>query len=260
MEVHHHSHTSRKKCLPAGQAGTHYFWEFLMLFLAVFCGFLAEYQLEHKIEKDRAADFAKTLYVEIKRDTASLHEIRYRTHRAFISLDSLVNILSESGYESRTGELYYHCGLGMYNFFFTANEATLQQMKSSGAIRYFKNKDLITSITEYEYLIRVTYQLETNLYLNYLETRKVQLKLFDTRHIYSSKAWENNYTGMLNFLGDIKNKSIPLLSKNPELVAEFRNWAQNRSELAKLKINQYDKFLVSADKLLTTLNKEYNLD
>jgi hypothetical protein len=28
-------HTSRKKW-------THYFWEFLMLFLAVFCGFLAE--------------------------------------------------------------------------------------------------------------------------------------------------------------------------------------------------------------------------
>ena len=38
MEVHHHSHTSRKKWM-------HYFWEFLMLFLAVFCGFLAEYQL-----------------------------------------------------------------------------------------------------------------------------------------------------------------------------------------------------------------------
>lgn len=51
MEVHHHpiaigSHTARKKW-------THYFWEFLMLFLAVFCGFLAEYQLKHKIEKDR---------------------------------------------------------------------------------------------------------------------------------------------------------------------------------------------------------------
>ena len=43
MEVHAHTHTSRKKW-------THYFWEFLMLFLAVFCGFLAEYQLEHIIE------------------------------------------------------------------------------------------------------------------------------------------------------------------------------------------------------------------
>ena len=46
MEVHAHTHSPRKKW-------THYFWEFLMLFLAVFCGFLAEYQLEHKIEKDR---------------------------------------------------------------------------------------------------------------------------------------------------------------------------------------------------------------
>ena len=45
MEVHAHTHTERKKW-------THYFWEFLMLFLAVFCGFLAEYQLEHNIDKN----------------------------------------------------------------------------------------------------------------------------------------------------------------------------------------------------------------
>ena len=35
MEILARSHTPRKKW-------THYFWEFLMLFLAVFCGFLAE--------------------------------------------------------------------------------------------------------------------------------------------------------------------------------------------------------------------------
>ena len=39
MEVHAHTHTARKKW-------THCFWEFIMLFLAVFCGFLAEYQFE----------------------------------------------------------------------------------------------------------------------------------------------------------------------------------------------------------------------
>ena len=43
MEVHAHTHTARKKW-------TNYFWEFLMLFLAVFCGFLAENQREHMIE------------------------------------------------------------------------------------------------------------------------------------------------------------------------------------------------------------------
>ena len=55
MEVHAHSHTARKKW-------THYFWEFIMLFLAVFCGFLAEYQLEHTIKHQREKKYAKSLY------------------------------------------------------------------------------------------------------------------------------------------------------------------------------------------------------
>jgi len=45
MEVHHHGHVHEKK------KWKEYLFQFLMLFLAVFCGFLAEYQLEHKIEK-----------------------------------------------------------------------------------------------------------------------------------------------------------------------------------------------------------------
>jgi hypothetical protein len=53
MEVHAHTHTPSPPAGRAGKKWTHYFWEFLMLFLAVFCGFLAEYQLEHKIESDR---------------------------------------------------------------------------------------------------------------------------------------------------------------------------------------------------------------
>jgi hypothetical protein len=40
MEVHQHTHTARKKW-------THFLWKFMMLFLIVFCGFLAEYKLEH---------------------------------------------------------------------------------------------------------------------------------------------------------------------------------------------------------------------
>jgi hypothetical protein len=51
MEVHHHAHDP---AVPHHKKNwKSYFWEFLMLFLAVFCGFLAEYQLEHKIERDR---------------------------------------------------------------------------------------------------------------------------------------------------------------------------------------------------------------
>ena len=53
MEVHHHSHTARKKW-------THYFWEFFMLFLAVTLGFFVENQREHYIEGQRE----KKIYTE----------------------------------------------------------------------------------------------------------------------------------------------------------------------------------------------------
>ena len=65
MEVHAHTHTERKKW-------THYFWEFLMLFLAVFCGFLAEYQLEHKIEKNREKQFMVSMIEDLKAGTSAI--------------------------------------------------------------------------------------------------------------------------------------------------------------------------------------------
>ena len=71
MEIHHHSHTADPG-LHRGRKWTHYFREFLMLFLAVFCGFLAEYQLEHVIEHQREKKYARTLFEDIKTDTAAL--------------------------------------------------------------------------------------------------------------------------------------------------------------------------------------------
>ncbi len=51
MEVHHHPHIHSEK------KWKEYLFQFLMLFLAVFCGFLAEYQLEHVIENNREKQF-----------------------------------------------------------------------------------------------------------------------------------------------------------------------------------------------------------
>ncbi|MFN2440980.1 MAG: hypothetical protein ABR503_17380, partial [Chitinophagaceae bacterium] len=69
MEVHHHGHVHEKK------KWLEYLFQFFMLFLAVFCGFLAEYQLEHKIEKDREKQFIQSLVNDIKADTARLKVI-----------------------------------------------------------------------------------------------------------------------------------------------------------------------------------------
>ena len=54
METHaHHLHKA------PGKNFWHYFFEFFMLFLAVFCGFLVENYREHKVENERATELAK---------------------------------------------------------------------------------------------------------------------------------------------------------------------------------------------------------
>jgi hypothetical protein len=71
MEVHHHAHD------PAAphhkKNWKSYFWEFLMLFLAVFCGFLAEYQLEHVIENNREKQYIISMIKELEADTAQIN-------------------------------------------------------------------------------------------------------------------------------------------------------------------------------------------
>src|SRR6185295_5951024 len=83
MEVHAHSHTPKKKW-------THYLWEFLMLFFAVFCGFLAEYQLEHKIDKEKGKQSIESLVKCLASDTTQLNNIIESNSRMLNNLDSLI--------------------------------------------------------------------------------------------------------------------------------------------------------------------------
>ncbi len=86
MEVHHHAYHEGKKNWKS------YFWEFAMLFLAVFCGFLAEYQLEHTIEKDRAKEFAISLVKELQNDITALEEHKKTRDLFCRATDSLLKI------------------------------------------------------------------------------------------------------------------------------------------------------------------------
>jgi hypothetical protein len=93
MEVHHHqtaaaSHSVKK--------WTHYFWEFLMLFLAVICGFMAENMREHTIEKKRENIYMKNLMEDLESDTISYTGYTRSNVRALQMIDSLIYLLKRS--------------------------------------------------------------------------------------------------------------------------------------------------------------------
>ncbi|MDN3676892.1 hypothetical protein QWY90_06170 [Flavobacterium paronense] len=142
MEVHHHAHDPaaphHKKDWKA------YFWEFLMLFLAVFCGFLAEYQLEHKIEKERANELAKNFYEELLNDSITAQiKIKNRSkqeealkYAALYFKDStLTNVPKKFA-------LAFEYGISFRSpSQFEPRTIILDQLRNSGSLRYFKNDD-----------------------------------------------------------------------------------------------------------------------
>ncbi|MCY7311291.1 MAG: hypothetical protein LH619_10975 [Chitinophagaceae bacterium] len=138
MEVHAHTHTARKKW-------THYFWEFLMLFLAVFCGFLAEYQLEHKIERDRAKELAASFYDELKSDSVALETVKIFRERKYAALKYLQAYFQDSSIINCSNTFTIQLLYGYYTFspsFFEPGDAILEQLKNSGSLRYFKSSKL----------------------------------------------------------------------------------------------------------------------
>ena len=93
MEVHAHAHTvstatGRKKW-------THYLWEFLMLFLAVFCGFLAENFRESQVENHREKEYMRSLVQDLSVDVRNIDENLEFGAVIAEKLDSLVYVLNE---------------------------------------------------------------------------------------------------------------------------------------------------------------------
>ena len=149
MEVHHHSspapggaHTPRKKW-------THYLWEFLMLFFAVFCGFLAEYQLEHMIERERARKFLQSMLVDVRTNIANLDSLIKQDNGHIANHDSLVNwLLTDSVSIDRAAFAQKMGAVWVRNFL--VRKETYDQMKASGSLRYVGSIEFLKKMMDYE--------------------------------------------------------------------------------------------------------------
>ena len=249
MEVHAHTHTARKKW-------THYFWEFLMLFLAVFCGFLAEYQLEHKIEHQREKQYAQTLYEDMKVDTAilksSLLSIKYVTER----IDTFRALVQAGTIGSvPSGTWYYFGRFGTRIFQVSLQDATLEQLKSSGGLRYFKNSKVVDAIARYDQAcrhMRISLDLQNPVYIELIKTRN---ELFDGW--YMDKIMDFDLPGVN--IDSFKMASPPLLTSDKSVFIQYANYCQLRSYNNKFLLRLTEVSLKNAETLLVELKKEYHL-
>jgi len=145
MEIHSHTHTARKKL-------THYLWEFLMLFLAVFCGFLAENKREHIVEHQREKKYINSMHNDLEADISRLTDIIGMRNERALLLDSLSNLLNSTEVFQRSGNLYYYNSFATRGtaFRFTPVDGTMQQLKNSGNLRLIQKQTISDSIMSYD--------------------------------------------------------------------------------------------------------------
>jgi predicted MPP superfamily phosphohydrolase len=143
MEVHRHTHTPRKKW-------THYFWEFLMLFLAVFCGFLAENQREHMIERQREKQYMITMLEDLKADLPLLNSTMNNWHDVNKSIDSVTDAISFPIATIDLPKIYRHINEALNYWSFVYNDRTITQLKNSGGFRLVRNKTVANKIIAYD--------------------------------------------------------------------------------------------------------------
>ena len=260
MEVHAHSHTPRKKW-------THYFWEFLMLFLAVFCGFLAEYQLEHTIERQREKEYAKALYDELFADSIVFaNKIKGRLGKEK-DCDYLVKYIRDSSLTNLPRDFYPAYTVVMYlitSYTFEPKDGVLNQLKGSGSLRYFKNTNLQKLFGE------------LSVYINNVRDRNDQeyqffanpIKQFDLKHYDFNwmnelrKQDENGYNmdlvnryraGDTIIKADILNVSSFDRGEVINMIAFYKQMLVSTRTLA------MKDYMTANQKLLQELRKEYKL-
>jgi len=245
MEVHTHTHTPRKKW-------THYFWEFLMLFLAVFCGFLAELKLEHYIEHQREKQYMQSLLQDLQTDTATMKRVYNRALIQSAQLDSLIELGNYSTLdEVNTSKFYLLHGQTTRFLNIRFEDRTSSQLKNAGGMRLIRNKEVSDSIRQYwagiESLQRVRDRLETaGENIGDLSSRIFFNKYF----IYDRKP--------LTPLIGIK-PGAKLINDDPKLIAEYINRVSTKLLRTKIYIEDLEEALQMVEQLMTLIRDEYHL-
>jgi hypothetical protein len=162
-----------------GHGWKHYFFEFFMLFLAVFCGFLAENLREEKVEKNREKEYIETMIADLKEDTSLLNKSGVEFKQKEIELDSLFQLLTRPDIKEYGSALYYYGRKANRFSFFTSIDRTIQQMKNSGAFRLIKNNDAADNILKYYSELSQLYLLQNNTNNLTMEYRSISYTLFD---------------------------------------------------------------------------------
>ena len=231
MEVHHHAHHGHEK-----KNWKSYFWEFLMLFLAVFCGFLAESYHTHLVNREIEKRNIESFIVDVQKDSANLNSHIDRCQNKIKLIDSLSKIPGDFADTSFQKSLFYY-GYKLYAYeSYRPDESAFMQMQSSGTLRLIEKQNVLDSILKYESQ-NSSIMGQRNIVNNYFD-----LALQNALQITDLRKTTFNFNG------------------NNQQMQNYINWKIAEKNSTGYYINMLNTQLLYTKSLLPFLRQEYRID
>jgi hypothetical protein len=255
MEVHHHPNVEKKNF-------KEYLLEFIMIFLAVAMGFFAENIREGISEKSKSREFGQSLLKDLKADTVQLHTYRSYFEYASSNLDTFMQLLQINEPKMiPSGKLYWYGLFGAAHSSFIPNDATFQELKSSGALRFFDRK-IANDVVEYDRLCRFLQNVELSNQGLYTELRKCRAQFFSFASLENAnRIYQSNLHHSFDYSKiDSFTKSNPvLLSSDRVLFNQYVELARSRF-LKVYNVAYADSIIRQGSVLIGELKKQYDFN
>lgn len=231
-----------------------YTWEFFMLFLAVFCGFLAEYQLENQLDSDREKKFIASMVDDLLLDSQDATKFLKSNEEKVNIYDSILKLYNTDLSKTENSTLLYiyflkSTGLPMFD----PHTATLTQLKSSGSLGLIRSQNVIDRILLYDQKtvflqkINVDYAEDyRNAWIAAYPVLHVNLFLDSSFADYGSKQ--------------IFTKDLPPIKSSQQQLDIFFGAITRQQLSTKHQVRLLREQISLADNLVKMIKNEYDLD
>ena len=126
-----------------------------MLFLAVFCGFLAENYRESLSARNIEKEYILSLIEDLKTDTTNLSlYISFRKEKSVL-MDSLADMMLSDNRSLMGNQIYFLARQVFNEQAFIYSDGTIQQLKNAGNLRLLQKRNIVNELLTYEKKVKV---------------------------------------------------------------------------------------------------------
>jgi hypothetical protein len=254
MEVHHHPKVENPAHGGTGKKFKEYFFEFLMIFLAVTLGFFAENIRENIANHVREISYMQGIVNDLKADTSEIRFIIRGQDFMLKQFEAALSISPQQLHNAALQDSFYHHYMYFYSFtvYFIAHNKTISQLRNNGGLTIISQQNVIDSISELNHFYDYYEVVDNGAYNDlYMKTIEEGAKVISCPPLMSS----------MNLPVPSISHDLPAFIRDDlTTTRELYNYINMEKGQLEQCMSAQENYRTKAGRLITFINKEYHFN